>query len=51
MHKNLMATLLESYLYGWQKPYIRDQDLYPLFLGEDARRYDAVKYALRQGVL
>ena len=46
-----MATLLENFIYNWQKPYIRDQDLYTLFLGEESKRYDAVKYALRKGQL
>lgn len=46
-----MNTYLEDYLYRWDKPTIRDQDLCTVFLHDDAKRYDAVKYAVRKGVL
>lgn len=46
-----MSAKLEKYLADWPKPYIRDQDLQSFFLNNDARRYDAIKYAIRKGYL
>ncbi|NGX43569.1 MAG: hypothetical protein K940chlam7_01867, partial [Chlamydiae bacterium] len=41
----------EKLLFIWEKSYITDQDLMLVFFKEDSRRYDAVKYALKKGIL
>ncbi len=46
-----MDTRFEQQLFAWGKPFIRDQDLAVIYLGEETRRYDAVKLALKKGVL
>lgn len=46
-----MDSNFSQFLLGWNKPIIRDQDLILVFQSEDTRRYDAVKYALKKGVL
>lgn len=46
-----MSKKLEKYLSDWPKPYIRDQDLQSFFLNDASRRYDAVKYAIRNEYL
>jgi len=46
-----MNTSFIKLLYGWPKPYIRDQDLATIFFMDDKRRYDTVKYAMKKGLL
>lgn len=46
-----MNALFLKLLYGWPRPYIRDQDLATLFFMEDNRRYDTVKYAIKKKLL
>lgn len=46
MDRRFSQLLLE-----WKKPFLRDQDLVPVFQGEKKRRYDAVTYALKKGIL
>lgn len=46
-----MDTKYRNLLLEWAKPFIRDQDLSVVFYGEETRRYDAVKYAMKKGVL
>jgi len=46
-----MDTKFSQFLLGWKKPYLRDQDLLMVFQDSDRRRYDAVKYALKKGIL
>jgi hypothetical protein len=46
-----MDSNFRQFLLEWEKPFLRDQDLIMVFKGEDAKRYDAVKYALKKGVL
>ncbi len=46
-----MDTRLGTLLQEWKKPFLRDQDLAILFSGEDGKRYDVVKYAIKKGIL
>ncbi len=46
-----MNTSFLELLYGWPKPYIRDQDLATIFFMDDNRRYDTVKYSIKKGLL
>ncbi len=46
-----MDAKFEKLLFIWEKSYITDQDLMLVFFKEDSRRYDAVKYALKKGIL
>ncbi len=46
-----MDTLFHQLLLEWKKPYLRDQDLIVTFKGENTRRYDAVKYAIKRKIL
>lgn len=46
MEPSFHQLLLES-----KKVYLRDQDLITTFQGQDARRYDSVKYAIKKGFL
>ena len=45
-----MDANFSQFLFHWNKPFLRDQDLLILFKGESTRRYDAVKYALKKGI-
>ena len=46
-----MDKKLELFLYEWAKPYVHDEDLAVLFLGEEQRRYDAIKLAKKKQIL
>ncbi|MBS0649283.1 MAG: hypothetical protein JSS10_08690 [Verrucomicrobia bacterium] len=46
-----MEPRFHQLLLEWKKTYLRDQDLMPIFQGQDARRYDGVKYAIKKGFL
>jgi hypothetical protein len=47
----VMDSNFSQFLLEWKKPFLRDQDLITVFRGEDTRRYDAVKHAIKKGVL
>lgn len=40
-----------DYIRSWKKAYIRDQDLKVIFLDQDVKRYNFVKYNMQKGVL
>lgn len=46
-----MDKKFSQFLLEWKKPFLKDHDLITVFQGEDIRRYDAVKYALKKRVL
>lgn len=46
-----MSLILEAFLLDWSKPYIRDQDFKSFFKRNDRKRYDALRYAIKTGVL
>lgn len=51
VQNGVMDKNFKSFILSWKKTYIQDVDLALFFQGDTSRRYDAVKYAVRQGVL
>ncbi len=46
-----MKKTFKDWLLSWKKSYVRDADLQVFFQDQHQKRYDAVKYAIRNGFL